>query len=238
MKEAKSKLVRVLERRLRKIGLTYDSLCDASEIVVFGSHAAREGHRGSDIDVLLVGRPGRINRGGLDVISVSSERVMTSQWLGSELASHIAEYGVWRRGTGDWKKTAIQSLGAEIAKVRRLKGLIRALAENWSELHPIFHRRYRKVVRREIQRLNLLRHGFAVPPTAVLDREWKQNRGDRVQFAALAKSLGLTPRSYDFVLKSLLSSCREGNRESSGAKAVASSLSRERQTRLTPSLMG
>jgi predicted nucleotidyltransferase len=199
MRVAKQKLVRLLKHRLPKVGLTYDALHDASEIVVFGSRAAGVSVRGSDIDVLLVGLARRINRCGLDVISVSSEYVATGEWLGSELASHIATYGIWLQGKGEWKKSTVHTSHSEIEKARRIERILSALISNWGELHSIFQSRYRRVVRRELQRLNLLRQGKVVPPSAVLDRRWRENRNCPEQLIELTRSLNIDPTCVDFL---------------------------------------
>src|SRR3954466_14710207 len=81
------KLKRLLQRRLAKVGFTYDALRGASEIVIFGSHAAGVSTRSSDLDVLVVGKAKRISRSGLDLISLSLNEVSRNKWLGSELAS-------------------------------------------------------------------------------------------------------------------------------------------------------
>src|SRR5687767_2900159 len=80
----------------------------SDELVLFGSRAAKLHGRFSDWDVLCVspalpailGRSlasrGRtpLRRGFvLDVVYVPSMRLLTDQWLGCELASHVSGYG-------------------------------------------------------------------------------------------------------------------------------------------------
>jgi predicted nucleotidyltransferase len=203
-----AKLTCLLKRRLRMVGLTYSALDDSNEIVVFGSHALGVSTVKSDLDVLVVGSSIRINHRGLDLISVSSDYVRTAEWLGSELAAHISAYGVWLHGEGGWKELTAQTKRAELMKTRRIERLLTGLIKAWRSLHPIFHSRYRLSVRRELQRLYLLRRRIAIPPGAVLDSDWKRDRMYRREVVELTKSLSITPRCLSFVLEEVLNPAR------------------------------
>lgn len=200
------KLTCLLKRRLRIAGLRYEALLHANEIVVFGSYAAGLSTRKSDLDVLVVGSSIRINRRGLDLISVSSDYVKTAEWLGSELASHISVYGVWLHGRGRWRKLTAQTERAELMKARRIERLVSGLIRAWRNLHPLFRNRYRLSVRRELQRLYLLRQRIAIPPGAVLDSDWKRDRTFKSKVTEVTKSLGISPRCLSFVLEEVLNS--------------------------------
>src|ERR1700752_2084658 len=106
-------LTHILKRRVRSVGMNYDALLHTQELVVFGSYAAGVSDPESDIDVLAVGPRYRVARSGLDLISISPEHVMSAEWLGSELASHIVAYGVWIHGEGRWKELTTLSERAE-----------------------------------------------------------------------------------------------------------------------------
>ena len=194
-------LTRVLKHRVDSIGMNYDTLLHAQELVVFGSYAAGVSDPESDIDVLAVGPRYRVARSGLDLISVSPEHIMSAEWLGSELASHIAAYGVWIYGEGRWKKMAALSKRAEMAKARRIERLVNGLEKAWYRLHPVFHYRYRLSVRREVQRLDLLRQQIAIPPGAILDSYWRNDAAYHQQIVEISKSLNITSRVLNFVLE-------------------------------------
>jgi hypothetical protein len=91
----------------------------------------------------------------------------------SELAGHIAGYGRWLQGCGEWRNKALVARGeyngAAEAKRRRISRLSEAVSKHWSRLTPDFRRRNLMALRREKQRLQLLQAGMAVPPTLLLD---------------------------------------------------------------------
>lgn len=132
----------------------------------------------SDLDVLIVSDgEGRLKRGGLDLVYVSREALSSPRWLNSELAGHISHYGVWLKGDGEWRANVSVSDDASEEKERRVRSLLCSLAQSWSRLHPCFQRKYRVTIRRELQRMLLLRNAVAVPPTPCLDSQW-QSRPD------------------------------------------------------------
>src|SRR5687767_14264120 len=93
-------LKRMLARRLISVGLDPTPLFrQASEIIVFGSRAVGVHSRDSDLDVLVVGGVGKLKGKGLDMIRVAPDHVKTPEWLESELAAHVASYGVWLSGS-------------------------------------------------------------------------------------------------------------------------------------------
>src|SRR5437764_1169337 len=111
-------LLRTLQNRFAQARLDWAQLCHtANELVVFGSRAAGVNRRQSDFDVLLVGsRPrlqragldlgskAEVKRAGLDLVGMSRAEIESAQWLGSELASHVASYGFWIIGSGEWRE--------------------------------------------------------------------------------------------------------------------------------------
>jgi hypothetical protein len=148
----------------------------AREIIVFGSRAAGVHSADSDLDVLCVGiAPGiRVKSPRLDLLWMRPEAVDSVKWRGSELAGHIAAYGRWLRGSDDWKKEVFSSPGAVQKKQRQLADRIEALEAGWSDLAPPYRRRLFTLIRRDLQRLELLREGRAVLPTPLLDRDWRE----------------------------------------------------------------
>src|SRR6266851_2503778 len=58
----------------------------------------------SDLDLLIVTpQKRRLFAAGLDCVLIAPEEIDSSFWLGSELASHIAKYGNWIKGPGEWR---------------------------------------------------------------------------------------------------------------------------------------
>jgi len=196
----------VIKHRVNSVGMSCDALLLAQELIVFGSYAVGVSDSDSDIDVLTVGPHTRIARSGLDLISVSPERIRSSEWLGSELASHISVYGVWIRGEGSWKELTALSKRAELVKARRIERLVSGLQKAWSRLHPVFHCRYRLSVRRELQRLDLLSQKIAVPPGAILDSYWRNCATYQKRIVELSESLNIDSRVLRFVLQQILAS--------------------------------
>jgi predicted nucleotidyltransferase len=193
------KLTCILARRLAKAGLSLDLFNDAREIVVFGSYATGVNNPESDLDVLAIGCQRRIKRSGLDVIPLSVDYVQTLDWLESELASHVATYGVWLRGQGEWKACSALSARAFLAKSHRVKRLLHAVLKAWNDLPPTLRTCYRQNIRRELQRLQLLRCKVAVPPSAALDALWLRDHSTRSNLLRTARSLKVNKRCFRFV---------------------------------------
>lgn len=157
-------------------GVDWNILVDqCSEFIVFGSQATGFQTRSSDLDVLLVGTHSIelpcVTR--MDLMLLTEREILSPNWLKSELAGHIAVYGRWLRGASRWRMKALELLGkssyAAEAKRRRIERLINGLRKHWDRLTPDFRRSNLLTLRREKQRHELLRLGFAVPPTRLLD---------------------------------------------------------------------
>jgi hypothetical protein len=200
---AKSKVADVqIKNRLRDLlsnsGMTYEELVDAStEVVIFGSRAVDMHRPDSDLDVLLVGEnTGRLRVAGVDFVTLSSEELASSLWLGSELASHIAEYGKWIKGCGSWRYKVCASDRAAMRKQARIVGLLMRAPKWWSKLHPVFHTKYKLTIRRELQRLDLLRRKIPVPPTYTLDSDWDQHRSGSDSLLEVAATLPVNSPAF------------------------------------------
>ena len=151
------------------------TLQDCREVIVFGSRAAGVHAKTSDVDLLCVGEPEHQRAEKLDIVRRTTSEIENPKWLGSELASHIARYGVVLRGRFEWR--GLVSLGEQAVchKERRVGALVNGLLRYWDRLHPEFRRKYLTTIRREGQRLKLLTCGIAVPPTPTLDQNWKRD---------------------------------------------------------------
>ena len=171
-----------LRNRVRKLthrsGINWPSISiDCTELVIFGSQAAGLQTSSSDLDVLVVSKDpvskSRLRWAGMDLVFRTEREILSTAWLQSELASHIAEYGQWFKGVGRWRTDALDSLrtSSKAAKSKQLRvnRLVEALSEHWDRLTPDFRRRNIVTLCRESRRYQLLQSGVAVPPTRLLD---------------------------------------------------------------------
>ncbi len=150
---------------------------EAVDLIIFGSRAAGVHSKLSDLDILYVGVRERYKSECLDIVWRQPSEIEHRKWLGSELASHIAAYGIVIQGDAHWKD-AVRLADATLSKKeRRVAALVDGLWVYWDRIHPEFRRKYLTTIRREVQRLQLLREGVAVPPTPMLDRKWKNEHG-------------------------------------------------------------
>jgi len=170
----------------------FEQLLDnAVELVLFGSRAAGVHSAKSDWDLFVVvtEKPQTADR--LDVVWRTLDEIDESKWLGSELASHIAKYGVSIRGRIDWATAVRLDEAAINKKHRRLSNRVEGLWNYWDRLHPEFRQKYMKTIRREIQRLQLLTEDIAIPPTPMLDRSWIEDSATVDKWSIFVKTLEL-----------------------------------------------
>jgi len=90
-------------------------------------------------------------------------------------------------------------------KEARIVGLLMCAPKWWSKLHPVFHTKYKLTIRRELQRLDLLRQRIPVPPTLTLDTDWVQHGSARDSLLEVAATLPLNPLAFDLA-KSIIDS--------------------------------
>jgi hypothetical protein len=172
----------------------------AFEIVAFGSRALGVNEKSSDLDVLVVGGAARrIKSTALDLICIPHSDLASEAWLTSELATHISQYGVWIVGSGEWRIHASIGQSALDRKERRLVSLVRSAGRAWHRLHVTFQIKYCTTIRRELQRMSLLRKAIPIPPTPVLDNNWCDNQ-TTLDLIEVAHSVSLDPRSKRFLL--------------------------------------
>ena len=207
------------ENRLHNLisnsGMTYEEVVVAStEVVIFGSRAIGVHRPDSDLDVLLVNaNMGRPRVAGIDFVILRPEELASSRWLGSELAAHIAEYGKWIKGCGSWRHQVHTSDRAALRKQARIVGLLMCAPKWWPKLHPVFHTKYKLTIRRELQRLDLLRKQIPVPPTRTLDSDWERHRSATDYLVEVASTLPLSPSAFR-LLQNLLGQLADAARTS------------------------
>jgi len=166
-------LAKVATRFARQDCVSWEDLVSsAAEVVFFGSRAAGVNTSFSDLDVLFIGPSNRRVSRHLDMIWRDRRECESPNWLRSELATHVARYGVWVVGEGHWRTEVRVGERAIIQKARRIAKLAESLNTYWPKLHPDFRHKYLMMIRREGQRLTILLEGNAVPPTPLLDQGW------------------------------------------------------------------
>jgi len=149
-------------------------IAGSSELVVFGSSACGLRTADSDIDVLCVNESGEhIRNSQIDLLCISETQLYSQEWLASELAGHIAAYGVWIKGENGWRDRVRFDQSALSRKRRRVSAYAVALGANWMKLSEPFKWKYSIKLRREIQRKLLLEQGIPIPPTLILDEKWR-----------------------------------------------------------------
>lgn len=137
----------------------------ADEVVIIGSAAVGQLGPRSDLDLLFVGEGKRMKTRRLDFIWITRKKQASKSWLGSELATHAAGYGVWLKGSSEWKPRVFFSRLAVTHKCERI--LVR-LAKLYAKRHALSHSRLVSLVARcvtDMQRVVLLDKKLAVPPS-------------------------------------------------------------------------
>jgi len=143
-----------------------------SQIILFGSWAISAQCEFSDIDLLCVGEGSRFKSSLLDIVWRSPQQLLADKWLGSELANHIAHYGLWLHGRDDWGSKVYYSEQALLFKRRLIRSRFSALFRLWPTLSPAYRQKHVVKLRRDIQRLALIKSRSPMKPSPLLDREW------------------------------------------------------------------
>lgn len=181
-----------LETALRADGYLWTDLTSsASEIILFGSRATSGWTSRSDWDLLCVGR-GRTRRGrAVDVLWITPECLASDEWLGSELASHVSHYGRWLFGQGTWCTAVGPSSAAVARKLRRVRQRLDGMVASWSRLTLAIQAKHVLLLRRDLQRLDLLRGGEPIPSAPLLDAAWRAEPSPSAALERLCTRHGL-----------------------------------------------
>jgi hypothetical protein len=167
---------RLLVRALRRQRISWSALEDhASQVILFGSRAAGIAGIDSDWDLLCVGEGTCVHNGKIDLIWIPPIELATERWLGSELASHVAAYGLWLVGEDSWSHLASISPEAVHHKRQLILCQLSELKRLWSNIIPGWRAKHLRRIRRNVQRLHFLVGKRAVPPTPMLDDLWEQS---------------------------------------------------------------
>jgi hypothetical protein len=152
------------------------TLKETSQIVIFGSWSIGQQKKLSDIDILCVGHGDRRKTRLLDVIWRTEAEIGSPKWLGSELANHIASYGIWIQGRDNWGSKVFYSNQAIASKKQLIKSRLHAMRRLWKTLSIDYKQKHVVKLRRDIQRLYLMKSGLPVKPSPLLDYEWLRTK--------------------------------------------------------------
>lgn len=183
---------------LTRAGVSLDAMRrDVRQIVLFGSRAAGVAGPLSDWDLLLVGRPcgPAWEVPSMDLVWVDERTLSSSRWTDSELAGHVARYGVWLYGAPDWTSAVRCGAAAAERKSRRIASRIRAMDRAWSLLSRPHREECSTQIRRDLQRYSLLVRGEPVPPSRLLDSAWTSLRHPGAEMSALLQQVGVREHS-------------------------------------------
>jgi hypothetical protein len=198
----------LLSTELEAAGVSLAELAkQARQIVVFGSRAAGVASPQSDLDVFCVGSGPRILSPRLDLVWTAPGDLESARWLGSELAGHVAAYGQWIEGRQDWKKHVFASPASVQRKEKALADRIAALNRYWKTLAPAYREHFLTLVRRDLQRLELLSSGQPVCPTPTLDSLWSEGANPRERLAELVSRYAFLGAGQSQMLTSHAGEC-------------------------------
>jgi len=165
----------LVRKELARRGIRWEVIERAcQQIVLFGSSALSDCKMTGDIDLLCVGTGTRLKNRHVDLVWYSPTRINEQAWLGSELANHIAHFGKWLHGTDNWTHRVFVSNNAIRLKRRLIVGRARGLERLWDSLRPEYRKKHATKLRRDIQRLRLLKSSAPIVPSPVLDQQWRK----------------------------------------------------------------
>jgi hypothetical protein len=166
-------LIDAVAAALDQVGVSWNELVSkAEEIVLFGSRAVGLATNSSDWDLLCIGRGQNMRRGNVEIIWLDPLPRSDSNWLGSELAGHVATYGKWLVGKPEWIDNVFVSEKAVAHKAKKICRRLLVLRRTWDLVGHDYQERKGREIRRDMQRLALLYRGQAIPPTLTLDHDW------------------------------------------------------------------
>jgi len=165
----------LVKSALRRNDIDWNDLkrcCD--QIILFGSSTLTSFRSPSDIDLLCVGEGARLKRREVDLVWISMPAIRSQAWLGSELANHVARFGIWLHGSDDWSHRVFVSARAINRKHRSIIARRRGLERLWRTLRSEYREKHLLKLRRDIQRLWMLNASTPVEPAPLLDRRWQE----------------------------------------------------------------
>jgi hypothetical protein len=168
-----TKLRLLTARRLKSAGFDWKRLDKtAQQIIVFGSYALASNTMVSDLDLLCIGEGHNFKSPRIHLVWISAKKIQSEKWLGSELATHVATYGKWIKGSNTWARKTKPNAIAIAAKRRNIIGRVEAMNRHWDDLLPHFRYNQLTKLRRDLQRFRIMQRGSAPVPKTLLDAEW------------------------------------------------------------------
>lgn len=159
-----------LENRLSMVGHDFNSLAKSSHaIFLFGSRATNVGRDDSDWDLLCISSEKSIRSEHVDLICVQPERAKSYRWMSSELASHVAHYGVLVHGESKWIKRSAISDRAISKKREKIIRRVSIVHPWWNDFAAHIKQKHLRLIRNDLSRFNCLVNGRPVPPTPLLE---------------------------------------------------------------------
>jgi hypothetical protein len=175
MKRADARQQTSVIQALRRVGISWEELVRrAVEIILFGSRAADLASYTSDWDLLCVGHGNDTRTRDVELIWLEPLKRDSEEWLGSELAGHIARYGVWLLGEPTWLNDVFVSPRSIAHKERMLCRRLSVINRTWALVGDEYRREKAREIRRDLQRLSLLKCAESVPATPTLDHQWRE----------------------------------------------------------------
>ena len=177
---------------LEEVGLSWRAIeRTAKQIILFGSRASGVEDDDSDWDLLLVGPGHTVRLGLVDLVLISGEKLESKKWLGSELAGHVAAYGVWIKGDSSWKTNVYPSQVALERKRLKIQARLHGLEKNWELLGEPYRKKHFELIRRDMQRYAIMREKEPVPATPTIDAQWHADISRIDFFTKVARQCGL-----------------------------------------------
>jgi predicted nucleotidyltransferase len=168
----------------------------SSQIILFGSQAASCQTANSDVDILFVKKGKGFKNEFFDFVTVDPKRIGLNSWLGSELANHIATYGIWIKGEDKWRNKVFISESS----INRKKLLILSrLAQLWVKYESLKNKSMIKLFENVVldtERLSNMINGLPVPPTAMLKSEIAAQGKNLMKEVCKPKYLGKVGETY------------------------------------------
>ena len=192
MPKTREEWIAFLGPRLERGGSSWERLSATCEqLVLFGSRAAGVANEDSDFDLLCVGSGTSQLSRSLDLVFIAPGDLLGERWLGSELAGHVARYGIWLQGGPAWVHRHHGSHQAVERKRQKLLHRLEVVEQHFHRLDPLYLQKYLTLTRRDLQRFEHLTNGEPVPPTPLLDQTWAQLGNPGARLRALAREAGV-----------------------------------------------
>lgn len=172
-KSSKAKLIGLISEAASLDRIDWhDQFRRARQVIAFGSYAVGYETPQSDIDILCIGRGRSCRSDRLQILWMPQSRLDEHKRRGSELACHVASFGVWLKGPREFPSKIAPSRETIRRRRDQISARCRALLAQWNRLTPAFQQKHIQKIRRDLQRLALLKQGNANIPAPALDAAW------------------------------------------------------------------